>query len=378
MLAKAKRDFSSRSDWSPIAQPPDKAGVMAHTPDPSKYHKHASGRVMLPRATRGGTSKVIDHSRAGVIIIDPTNPITGEGGTVIDLRKLTKAACKQAAMKTDDPEEAFLLAMEASNAQGRVKHKTLQVVPDFEQMQEVTPMKSMWDEDDGAEEEQAEQAERSSSRSTAANRGSKWQPQKVQRKPARREEVEEYADDVDEEVQEPVRARPVKRRPVKQASRPKVKSQRIKAIEDSIQQLTSVVTALVKAPRPSQAPVESVEIPEPVDNSRTGLEFLAADPVSPTYDAVFDLGVAGLHRYRFHKVVKSGICLSLIYDDRYKEGSRFAPAPTGRNRIMVTVPTLSRQAFCVIVPEFHQTIGCLEIINLIIVPAETEVDDGTT
>lgn len=79
-----------RRDWSPIAQPPDKHDVIAHTPDPNAYHS-TGGRTMIPRHSgQFGGSRGFS-TKPGVVNVDPTDPLTGQGGITVDLEAVSKA-----------------------------------------------------------------------------------------------------------------------------------------------------------------------------------------------------------------------------------------------------------------------------------------------
>jgi len=131
------------------------------------------------------------------------------------------------------------------------------------------------------------------------------------------------------------------------------------------------------------------------------LSFLTDPPRRPNLRVVFDLGKAGRHSKSFHAISRNGIFLSLIYDDRY-EGDRFIPAPTEPGEtITVTLPAyldevtgeaLPPTTIRAAVPGFEQVIGCLDIVNLLVVedvpsaeetnsyryPEEDEHGDGKT
>jgi len=83
-------DTQQRRDWSPLAQLPDKHDVIAHTPDPDAYHS-TGGRTMLPRHSgQFGGSRGFS-TKPGVLNVDPTDPLTGQGGITVDLETVAKA-----------------------------------------------------------------------------------------------------------------------------------------------------------------------------------------------------------------------------------------------------------------------------------------------
>jgi len=82
--------------------------VVAHTPDPTKYHSTSSDGdqanklghgprglmgAVIPRARNDGSSRGFDHNRAGVVVVDPNAP---DGGVVLDLDNLQNAETQDA------------------------------------------------------------------------------------------------------------------------------------------------------------------------------------------------------------------------------------------------------------------------------------------
>lgn len=106
----------------------------------------------------------------------------------------------------------------------------------------------------------------------------------------------------------------------------------------------------------------------------TGLDFLTDPPSKPRVQVVFDLGAGGRHLKRFHHVAALGNCLSLFYDSRY-EGDQFTPAPTGENQppILLSFPQDgNRTVRCIVPDNFNQRLGCIDILNFIIVTGDEQ------
>jgi hypothetical protein len=109
--------------------------------------------------------------------------------------------------------------------------------------------------------------------------------------------------------------------------------------------------------------------PEVATNPDTYAEilmpWLGREATAPKLAVVFRMP-AGLMRTRYHFAVQRGICLSLISDSRY-DGEQFIPAETEEGQtIRVQIPTLKIDVE-VMVFDYHCSIGCLDVLNLIIV-----------
>lgn len=125
-------------------------------------------------------------------------------------------------------------------------------------------------------------------------------------------------------------------------------------------------------PETSDASEPLLAVPED-----TGLSFLTSPPSKPGVVVIFDLGqLGGSHLKRYHHVASRDIWISLIYDSRY-EGDQFIPPATdeGQPPITISFPDHGNKKLKAQVPEScHQRIGCMDIINLIIVSSSQDSD----
>lgn len=111
----------------------------------------------------------------------------------------------------------------------------------------------------------------------------------------------------------------------------------------------------------------------------TELGFLTNPPSRPRIPVMINLGTGGSHLKRFHHVTTRDIWLSLIFDSRY-EGDQFIPPVTkeGEPPIQVTFPDSGNQTIQCVVPEScNMRIGCMDIINFLIVQPENTPEEPT-
>jgi hypothetical protein len=96
---------------------------------------------------------------------------------------------------------------------------------------------------------------------------------------------------------------------------------------------------------------------------------------------MFDLGKGGIHMHHFHAITRRGVSLALIYDDRYP-GDRFLPAVTEDGEtITVKLPArkdedgkdVPGEVLRVAVPDFHYPLGCMDVLNLVVMPNATTI-----
>jgi hypothetical protein len=109
-----------------------------------------------------------------------------------------------------------------------------------------------------------------------------------------------------------------------------------------------------------------------------GLDFLQEVSGPPRIKVMFDLGNGGIFMSRYHHVEIGASVVSLIYDDRY-EGDRFHPPFTVVGApITISFPGSDAQSISVHNPNLGSgsglslAIGCLDILNLLIVPPAEE------
>ena len=102
------------------------------------------------------------------------------------------------------------------------------------------------------------------------------------------------------------------------------------------------------------------------------LPFLTNPPSRPAVQVAFDLGPGGTHFKRFHEITTHDCWLSLIFDTRY-EADQFIPpvTPPEGKPITISFPQNPDKTIKAIVPQgCHMRIGCMDIINFLIVKQE--------
>ena len=105
-----------------------------------------------------------------------------------------------------------------------------------------------------------------------------------------------------------------------------------------------------------------------------GISFLTGvRPISAKLDTFFDLGSAGTIAAKYHAVVPGNSCLALVYDTRFEDGFQYLPPTLGDRVIVVTVPKLREQPFECYSPGLRYSLGCLDIVILLV---RQEVQDG--
>ena len=449
----SSRRAEDRPDWTPIAQRPDRYGIMAHTPDPRAYHYDAGGRVIIPRATHDGGSRGFSADGKCVLNIDPSDPVRGTGGITVDLAKIDKRSLKQAVAESEG---------DATMAWAIASQQTQNVAPAAPPPQREAPKgyggyvvpQATWSGGqvqpqpvpsalNGHSAFQPAQIRPAVSPAIQQSQGAAMAiptpiPMNVEQQPQYQQQPEQMQPPPQQVYQQPqyqqqppLAQQPVYQPQYQQAPPPPAPGMdaMMQMMAQMMGQFTQAIQSL-KAPPPTPAPVSQPPVqrapvpqqpprvppvpayqdqdayegvpgvqegeeeeqpwnppkPRPVAPEGppralpqdTGLGFLTATPSKPQLRVTFDLGKGGIHGKRFHAIAKQGVCLSLIYDDRY-DGDRFIPTETGENEtIKVRLPErlddegnkLPPETFEVAVPNFHQAIGCLDILNLIIVPPE--------
>lgn len=414
--------WAGRRDWSPIAQAPDRYGVMAHTPDPSAYHYDAGGRVIVPRATRFGGSKAFDADRGAVVNIDPSDPVKGTGGLTVDMRSLDKSHLKEAVEAAgEDATMAWAIATQQQAAPMQPQ-QVMQPPPGYGFM---VPHASVGGAQLQSPVYQPAEIRAAPTPSTPQGPAMSVPTFRAQTVPAPTPALPQMEQQAQFAPPQPQFAPPQSQYALPMAPQPTGvdPNAMMQMMMQMMGQFTQAVQGL-RAPQPApaypvqqqgppqvppvpayqqeyahQARQEAVdeyddeeEAPEPVRHAPpppkrvepspgpsavqndVRLPFLTVSPTRPRMRVVFNLGKGGLHSKHFHFIAKRGSCLSLIYDDRY-DGDRFVPAETEEGEtITVKLPkrTVDGEEFPeetleVCVPNFHQSIGCLDILNFIIV-----------
>lgn len=475
-----------RPDWSPIAQPPDKHGVMAHTPDPNSYHSQGS-RTMIPRHSGDFGGSRGFSTKPGVVNIDPSNPTTGAGGITVDLETVSKADYLAAAQQGGgNPLLAWSIAAsrqkkkeaaaQQHQAPSQVMPRTVDpmaamnpatgyVTPHTDHSGAVIPMPQgashpyaqanvmpvqgvggsvmaptgtttvnphVKKRDDQMAQPQMEPAPwegGAPAQPVAAPQSPVLAPEhpstQIPAQPAQAAQAPQHPQQASQPqyihgqvydfsgvyyvfnantnsfdpYQQPTVPTPTPMAPqtptpqpvqqhvqpqqmVPQPAQPHVGESTDSLVADTLK----VILQELKGLKQGSAPATSWEHEKQgiVEGSRGGLSmepqeelqpdtpyaalempFLGAEPWAPRVQVIFQ-GPHGMYRTRYHHVARRGICLSLVYDSRY-DGDQFIPASTQEGEtIRVQVPHLKVDSEAMIF-DYHNTIGCLDIINIILV-----------
>ncbi len=112
-------------------------------------------------------------------------------------------------------------------------------------------------------------------------------------------------------------------------------------------------------------PVWSEPTPPPADYAAIDMPWLAYGVAKPPRTAVTFYWAHGQQQSRYHHVIEHDHCISLVYDNRYADGDRFNPAPTEEGHpVRVVIRDLNFDGFVEIF-DLHQTIGCMDLVNLL-------------
>lgn len=449
---------ATRRDWSPIAQPPDRHDVIAHTPDPNAYHS-MGGRTMLPRhfGDYGGSRGF--STKPGVVNVDPTNPITGEGGITVDLEAVDKrdyeyaasaaggnpllawsiAASRQKKEGSYQPPQQYAVAanpywqpggyvtphtdpsggiipmpppvqspaeMFASPTQG-VAGSVMPLAPAKSTVvnSAVKPRKNnMMPQELPASWEQpqsspvlAAQHPTQVQHAVPAQAAPQHHPQ-AQQQPAQQAQPSALAhgqvqhfhglpyaynantnswDALAAPPPPPPRPLPPPPPPLPApaaAMSPDVVSDTLAFI---LKELKAIKTGETQVPRSielndwqsdrQRVKGEPVEEPASLLDGYEELKmpWLGREAAAPRVQVIFRTP-NGMLRTRYHHAARRGICLSLVYDSRY-DGDQFIPATTPHGEtIQVEIPHLRLKAEAMVF-DYHNAIGCLDVVNLILV-----------
>jgi len=118
-----------------------------------------------------------------------------------------------------------------------------------------------------------------------------------------------------------------------------------------------------------EQPPES-RLPEGVEYATAdecGMPYLTTPPSRPSLEVIFDLGVGGIHKKRFHAVASNGQCISLFFDGR-SDYDQFVPPDTDEeaHTIGLKIPSYKVNVRVKSFANNHIRQGCTDIINLII------------
>ena len=375
-------EFTARKDWTPWAQEPDQYGIIAHTPDPSKYHAAGNG-YMIPhhRKSLKGLAKNQMTTR---VVIDPVaDAHSGEsvGGLVVDLAAADEQSLLRASeLAEGDPYTSWAnLAKNVETAVNRplsppvLQSSQIKAAGDVPAAPGYTPAPppavatlSPVQSPVSAPQQHAPQPP-----STQPDAGGGL-------KNGSRYTVGGVEFVFQDGVLRPAPQPPPP--PTQPQSATGYDSARLDRLEGAVASLVDLLTRQASQSSPP-VPVIPPEPPtphspnQPTETAKEttildelGLSWIGFDqPNRPTVAVVF-YQAGGQHRAMYHHVARHKNCLALLYDNRY-DGDFFIPGPTDEKGIRIEIPSLKISTW-VHVFDFHTTFGCIDSINLFEASAE--------
>lgn len=148
------------------------------------------------------------------------------------------------------------------------------------------------------------------------------------------------------------------------------------------QTLLTLLQQLVTTPQAAAPVAASAPLPPPASTdygAELGMGFLGREPQLPRVEVAFHFP-QGIMRAVYHHVSVANRCLSLVFDSRLTNYPQFVPQSPEQDGemlpIRLDVPSLkfSEKVF---IPDFHNVIGCLDIMNLVVEPSEPESPQPT-
>jgi hypothetical protein len=452
---------ATRRDWSPIAQAPDRHDVIAHTPDPNAYHS-MGGRTMLPRHSGDYGGSRGFSTKPGVVNVDPTNPVTGEGGITVDLETVGKrdyeyaanaaggnpllawsiAASRQKKEGSFQPPQQQAIAvnpygqpggyvtphtdpsggiipmspvvanpaaMFASPTQGvagsvmplapaqttitnsAVKPRKNSMMPQelaasWEQPQQHSPVLAT---QHPTQQQHAMPAQAAPQYHPNAQAAPQAAPQAAQPY-LQHGQVQHfhglpYAYNANTNSWDALQAPPPPPpRPLPPPPPPAAAPMPADVVTDTLTFILKELKALKSGEAQTQPAPRSLELHD-WEHDRQRLKGAAEEAPLNTFDGYEELKMPwlgreaaaprfqvifrtpnGMLRTRYHFAARRGICLSLVFDSRY-DGDQFIPSTTPPGEtIQVEIPQLRLKAEAMVF-DYHNAIGCLDIVNLILV-----------
>ena len=305
-------------------------GVVIQTPDPTKYQglDELQSRVLGNRGTVIPSSSEARKAPPNKIFIDATDPLTGEGGIVVDLNNIdeeTKAAAIAAANETYSGEDAVIAAFEIMQASqnDETTEEVVEAVEETQAVDDIIPDKVITT-------EPAAEAQPTDMTSIVAQQGQmlSLMTQMVQELKSPKEEPQiKKETPVEPETAE---------------------------VEDTTEPVGELMPKREAVDLLNDA-FDALKIP--------GLQPIAA---KPKFRVIFNLGDAGTHTAWYHWVGTHSNGLFLIYDTRFEYGMQYVPPTLGVGRsIRVDIPD-NDASYNVYSLDFVHPFGVFDIVNLVI------------
>lgn len=344
------------------------SSVRNNSPDPTAYHSGLAGMpgTMIPRAGKEGQSLAFDPNTPRNVVVDP-----GEdgGGFILDMSSLsTEKQFNQAAMRAgvlENPTKFYrdmsLSIAEKAKVKKTHQHTTQLLTPDNPTMMNELPVPPI----------------------SLLSPLAAFPLSAADKLRADEEAMEIRARQFNLEL-ELQRLQNEQDTVDLQKGDAGINRQELAQLRAGFNQLVEATNQLIKLATTKEHKVKAavqpaVEIkpepePEPV-NPFAGLliPFLIGDKAQrPQYETYFEMTKMGTMAARYHAVVEGQDCLALVYDTRFEDGFQYLPPNLGEERIKISVPKLGSKSYTCSSLGLHWTIGCLDIIILIVVPAGEE------
>lgn len=151
-------------------------------------------------------------------------------------------------------------------------------------------------------------------------------------------------------------------------------SQPVQPAQPSMDSLMAAVALLTAQTQQVPQVAQAQARPQYASTDECQLDFLTTIPARPQRRVVFDLGLGGVHKKRYHHAMFAGNLLSLCYDTRYDDED-FVPPTTqvpGQDEVPigVEVEALAARYTCLVHPEINTQLGCVRIVNLLVIDAQ--------
>jgi hypothetical protein len=360
----------------PTTQPPDKHGVVAHTPDPTRYFAPddrqmarigAAPGAVIARASEDGASRGFNAHKAGTVIVDPD---MDDGGFKVNLADLTEEQLAQARNGVNNNPTEVLRRLSDSPV---VMRQAVAVAPAPRENPVMAGYIVPQTDGDG--------------RQIVPNPQPREETMPAMPAPA--PTAAPLA--LDNAAPPPTYAAPPPapepaQPPPTYAAPPPVP---VAPAIDMTAMAEALVTAIenrkaASAPPPPAAPApvpaprsmpsvglrpfgdEEAKEPMPLAMSLKLAYITGTEPVKPSHTVIVDLGAElGQMSARYHDVVEGNGCLALVYDTRYEEGQQWAP-PTRGDRAMTIHCAATNKTYTACSMGIQFPLGVLDVIVLII------------
>lgn len=365
--------------WKP-SEAKDKHGVVAHTPDPTKYHntdqigfEKASHATMIPRARglMGDGSRGFNHNLPSAkIIVDPG--MEG-GGFEIDPSKLNSKMVRKAIEQVggidsgEDSRESIFSVLQNLNRDAAAATPTVKTAaPALEPAPLPPPVRS----NPRYPNSYVAPKSNASGRQLVATVTAPVMETPQTFTPSVTGYIAEPA------VPEP--STPVQAQTSQENNMSTTNDQLLHMYAEVLRRLDAVTTVPQELPVANAAPLTALQLENAVvkPTLRTHIDCLDADRVlKPSRNVVFSWNDGGNMSCRYHDVVIGDGCIVLVYDTRYEDGMQWIP-PVLNDKATIKLSLREesgKREFEVASLGVSFTLGCLDVIVMMLLEELTPV-----